>query len=431
MSCAHRNQSSQSERCLARCGLATAAVALFLAMAPPDVSGQERINLPATDRPLDGNPEGIFSVGELDGEDWEVFSKVTAVDFDPAGNLYVLDEENFRVFVYGETGELLRQFGSEGEGPGELTDPIGMTVLADGRIAVKDGRKQSIILYHADGSYDQNIPYEGLYGQEFQGLISHPERGVLYEAPQVSFESGPDGLTSEVGDAVPVLWHPLDGQNPKVLTRAPLEKPTVEIRDGGANSNMQFGLTTHTVFNPTVRWTVNSSGALVLASTAAYEIQILGPDGQSHYTLSRDISPRQTGDADRDQHVEEIRRSYAESVGAGQAVSMGGGALPSGLPDAVLQRMKETTPFAEEIPVIRKVTSDQRGQIWVERETNPVGVGTGQIDLISDGRQYLGSITDQPLPDAFGPDGLVAYIEFDEQWEFPRVAVKRLPESWR
>jgi hypothetical protein len=45
---------------------------------------------------------------------------------------------------------------------------------------------------------------------------------------------------------------------------------------------------------------------------------------------------------------------------------------------------------------------------------------------------YLGTFPPDGLriPDAFGPDGLLARIETDE-YDVPTVVVERLPDGWR
>lgn len=44
--------------------------------------------------------------------------------------------------------------------------------------------------------------------------------------------------------------------------------------------------------------------------------------------------------------------------------------------------------------------------------------------------EYLGTIPDSRLPNAFGPDGLVAYVGLDD-FDVPTVVVRRVPEGIR
>ena len=56
----------------------------------------------------------------------------------------------------------------------------------------------------------------------------------------------------------------------------------------------------------------------------------------------------------------------------------------------------------------------------------------GPIDLLTADGRYLGTLRADAtsMPSAFGPDGLVAFVERDEL-DVPTVVVKRLPTEVR
>ena len=88
--------------------------------------------------------------------------------------------------------------------------------------------------------------------------------------------------------------------------------------------------------------------------------------------------------------------------------------------------MIEDMLFPEEIPVLAGMTVDGEGRLWIAR-TGSGGAGDGPIDIIAPGGGYIGTLPPDALriPDAFGPDGLMAYIETDEM-DVPSVRVIRL-----
>ncbi len=89
----------------------------------------------------------------------------------------------------------------------------------------------------------------------------------------------------------------------------------------------------------------------------------------------------------------------------------------------------ETLEFAEEIPVVRDLHTSWGGRIWVLRRGEEPA-SDGPIDILAADGRYLGSYRTGAtrLPDAFGPEGLAAFIERDEL-DVQTVIVKRLPRT--
>ena len=81
--------------------------------------------------------------------------------------------------------------------------------------------------------------------------------------------------------------------------------------------------------------------------------------------------------------------------------------------------------FPEEMPVIRNLAVDWSDRIWVQRSALPGETGT--IDILSADGRYFGSLPTDGLriPRAFGPGGLLAYVERDDL-DIQRVVVVRL-----
>ena len=98
----------------------------------------------------------------------------------------------------------------------------------------------------------------------------------------------------------------------------------------------------------------------------------------------------------------------------------------AGQASALLEARVESLEFGAEMPVLAGMAVDWVGRIWVERTGQRVG-DDGSIDLIDAQDRYVGSIDPDEfrIPDAFGPNGLAAFIETDEM-DVPRVVVRRL-----
>ena len=81
--------------------------------------------------------------------------------------------------------------------------------------------------------------------------------------------------------------------------------------------------------------------------------------------------------------------------------------------------------------MLRSLVTTWDGRIWVQRWGDEPE-SAGPIDVLTAEGEYIGTypIGATKMPDAFGPDGLAAFIEFDE-FEVASVAVRRLPTEVR
>ena len=85
----------------------------------------------------------------------------------------------------------------------------------------------------------------------------------------------------------------------------------------------------------------------------------------------------------------------------------------------------EALPFADEVPVVLDLRTTWDGQIWVRRRGEDL-LSDGPIDVLTmDGRYMWSYPADTAMPTAFGPEGLVAFVEIDEIG-LNTVVVKRL-----
>lgn len=107
----------------------------------------------------------------------------------------------------------------------------------------------------------------------------------------------------------------------------------------------------------------------------------------------------------------------------------GGNPMDSEAMQEAMRRMREdqirALAFPEQMPVITNLAVDWSDRLWVQRSALPGE--TGLIDILSADGQYFGSLAPDGLriPRAFGPGGLLAYVERDEL-EIQRVRVLRL-----
>ena len=87
--------------------------------------------------------------------------------------------------------------------------------------------------------------------------------------------------------------------------------------------------------------------------------------------------------------------------------------------------------FHPELSVIQALTATWNGGIWVQRQDG-FPDSDGAVDVLTPLGEYIGTFVpgSTALPEAFGPDGLVAFVESDEM-DVESVVVRRLPPVLR
>ena len=95
-----------------------------------------------------GNDARLVEELRIDG-DAASFGQVSLLDVDLEGRIYLYDGMLRALHVYSGDGKFLRQLGRVGDGPGEFRNVLGLAVLADGRVAVRDAAR--VLVFTADG----------------------------------------------------------------------------------------------------------------------------------------------------------------------------------------------------------------------------------------------------------------------------------------
>lgn len=86
----------------------------------------------------------IVQIGAVEGPEEFVFGRIVGVATDPAGNVYVLDEQVSNLRAYSSSGDFIKVVAREGDGPGEVRRPMGLNLGQDGRLYVREAKGVSV-----------------------------------------------------------------------------------------------------------------------------------------------------------------------------------------------------------------------------------------------------------------------------------------------
>ena len=383
----------------------------LFALGPPALLAQEVIELPAEDRILEAEFEEVYRVGSVDGDEWELFSRVSGVGFGQSGDLHVMDDQGGRIVVVSEEGEFVREFGRIGDGPGEFAantnTAVGFTVLRGGRTVVFDPGHSAFDVFGPDGEFDRSVRMPGNSLYLIRTLLpARDGQNVITTSVSALGMGGPAGgpeppfrpvyrlvLTGDeaVQDTVIRAWRPSgdpDGFGPELVAGA--------LPDGG----------------------------LVYTDSSAYAIKVATGNGELTRVLTRPFRPEPVTDRIRDREIERQLEENEERTARSSSRFAAAGA------EMRRERIRNMA-FYHEVPVVRDLQTSWEGTIWVLRRGEEPA-SDGPIDVLTPGGRYIGTYAAgaTEMPDAFGPDGLAAFIERDE-FDVASVVVRRLSTDVR
>ena len=101
-----------------------------------------------------------LTLGADPDDDHQNFSIGASCVVDEKGDIYVLDPGNYRIVVFNGEGAFQREWGKQGQGPGELMQPSDIGLDSEGRPVVFDMTKRNMTIYGKNGEYlsDKMLP---------------------------------------------------------------------------------------------------------------------------------------------------------------------------------------------------------------------------------------------------------------------------------
>ncbi|MDE2762834.1 MAG: hypothetical protein OXQ94_09610 [Gemmatimonadota bacterium] len=413
--------------------------AFALLLAAPALYAQEVLEVTGRDSHIEADFEEIHRVGAITGESWEMFASVKKVGFDAAGNLYVFDRigggnsGDARIVVFDAAGGFVREFGSAGEGPGEFRDPDNIAIMRDGTAVVEDNGHDAYQIFDPAGTFMRMVRMAetGSKVVVVTDVFPDPRGGALYK-PRDGGGAGDGaapgsrpvtriGLAGEAvdTDTVAVGWQPSRGGE--------AIEGEINFLGGKVSLNDLLGnFAVPSEFEPGLLLGVLPDGGLVYSDSSAYALKITPPDTPEVIRIiSRPFRPEPVTESIRKEYGEK-RAGRRRATGTASGTTAEGASVPIGLSF----RMPEPT-FFPEIPVLRGLSTTWEGRIWVQRRGEEPE-SDGPIDVLTVAGDYLGTLRSDAakMPDAFGPNGMAAFIELDE-FDVASVVVRRLPETIR
>ena len=158
---------------------------------------------------------------ETESEGKDIIGLIQSVEISQEGKVYIIDEKNFKVCIYGKDGKFIKSFGTRGEGPGEIKEFYGGDQLHLSRSSLIIEDRSRIHYFTPEGNFKHTITIPSrLKARKF---ISDD---VLISAPVTVNNPGKKG--SEI-----IIYNIKTKEEEVIASFKPFKKATNTQRSGG------------------------------------------------------------------------------------------------------------------------------------------------------------------------------------------------------
>ncbi len=129
-------------------------------------------------------------MGNSDDPD-RAFAQLSGFAVAEDGCIFALDMQDKKVKVFDSQGDFIKAFGKEGQGPGELSMPSGISMTPEGELMVEDAMNRRLSYFNLDGEFLRQLSIAEKTG--LVNLIIGPEgnmlgREIVMEENQMFFD---------------------------------------------------------------------------------------------------------------------------------------------------------------------------------------------------------------------------------------------------
>jgi hypothetical protein len=295
---------------------------------------------------------------------------------------------------------------------------------------VSDGGRRAYSLFKSDGTFVRNVAYgegEGV-GSRMEGLHAHASRGIVTQIQPLRARGSAGAALGE--RKVRLTWLDLSATDGNAAVLYELTLPPVAPRVEDLPGRGVSITTLPPNWTPALTFGVLPNGGLGVADEADYRVKVVSPAGQVERIIERPIAPRRGTQKDKEAFIKREAENLMQGVPQSRRTDRGSGSASGAGPTlAMIEELIRNATWLDVIPVLRRVSADPQGRIWVARTPDDFAV-EGAVDILRADGVYIGTIPDATVPGAVSKTGRAAFITRDELG-VERVTVKRLPAAWQ
>lgn len=272
------------------------------------------------------------------------FSRVHDIGVTPNGNIFVLDASTQQLQLFDAAGRFLRTVARKGAGPGEIGRANGLVVMPNGLVWVNDPANGRLSVFSADGKFERQHRVL-ITGYAYRWDARVDSAGLIHDRIWLERPNGVSGQAhrriapdGSVRDTVAETSCPASSRPPP---------PTYRVSNGQSEIVLQVP------FLPTHLRAIDPRGHVWCAMSDRYEVtRVRSSDGAPVAVARGSASALPVSRAERDSVVEVLRKMLAPFGGIGKV---------------------DLSLIPSVKPMIVALDVDDRGRLWVRRESADPG----------------------------------------------------------
>ena len=278
-----------------------------------------------------------LSIGGEEFDDNYNFIRISDVEVDEEGNIYVFDYRQYRIQKYDKDGKYLQTIGRQGEGPGEFQRASQMTLSPGGKLYVDESRK--ILIFNQDNIYERSINID-FFIRSY--LVTKEENFLGRARVRTEEETSNDVIL-------------IDSNGKKMDTIASYPDPSVMLTkslSGGGGIAMGGS----PPYSPGLSFSPVSDELGVYGYSDEYRLWVVNSAGEVVYIIEKEEKRIPTSKKEESEYVKERIDRMNERGGVQWAVG----------------DLKKLYKFAKYKPFFTNIKTDDAGHIYLQKPKSVV-----------------------------------------------------------
>lgn len=311
--------------------------------------------------------EEELSIGEAEGREEYMFSRIRSIAVDEKERIYILDYREAHIKVFDKKGMYIRTIGRKGQGPGELGLPRNLIITKKNEIMAEDTGNRALIFYTLDGEFVKSLS---------------TAKTVMFSRATIDSHNNILGMT----------------------TRADPENPEFELVKFDSKLNIIGTIDSCPLlkppminpFMPVFYWRIDEDDNIIYGYPEKYELKIFNPEGIVVKKILKEYVPVIITEEEK----EERKKIYPPAV---------------------------TLIFSRYYPAYRIFTVDDQGRIFVQTYEKDTSGEEYYYDVFDNEGRYIAKIALWMEPQIWSKNKLYTIEENENGIQI----VKRYKVNWR